>query len=91
MNCGVGHRYGLDPVLLWLWCRLVAIALIRPLAWESPYAETTALKRQKTNIYICRSKIGNNNTKAGGGVKRITLCKSLHFKGSGILVIPDRL
>ena len=31
-----------DPALLWLWCRLAATALIRPLAWEPP-----ALKRQK--------------------------------------------
>ena len=38
MNCGVGHRLGLDPELLWLWCRPVATALIRPLAWELPYA-----------------------------------------------------
>ena len=28
------HRYGLDPVLLWLWCRLAAVAPIQPLAWE---------------------------------------------------------
>ena len=26
-----------DPELLWLWCRLAAIALIWPLAWELPY------------------------------------------------------
>ena len=29
MSCGVGHRHGSDPALLWLWCRLVAKALIR--------------------------------------------------------------
>ena len=34
-----------DPVLLWLWRRPVAIALIGPLAWESPYAVGVALKR----------------------------------------------
>ena len=28
MNCGVGHRCILDPVLLWLWCRLAAVAPI---------------------------------------------------------------
>ena len=28
-----------DPVLLWLWRRPAAIAPIRPLAWEPPYAE----------------------------------------------------
>ena len=36
-----------DPTLLWLWCRLSATALICPLAWELPYAEGAALKRQK--------------------------------------------
>ena len=48
MNCGVGRRYGSDLALLWLWCRLVATAPIRPLAWETPYAASAALKRQKT-------------------------------------------
>ena len=49
MSCGVGHRLGLDPVLLWLWCRPSTVALIRSLAWELPYAAGAALKRQKTN------------------------------------------
>ena len=31
MSCGVGHRHGSDPTLLWLWCRLAATDLIRPL------------------------------------------------------------
>ena len=31
MSCGIGHKHGLDPVLLWLWCRLAA--LIQTLAW----------------------------------------------------------
>ena len=48
MSCGVGRRYGWDPELLWLWYRPAATALIRPLAWEAPYAAGTALKRQKT-------------------------------------------
>ena len=43
----MGHRCGSDPVLLWLWCRLAAVAPIRPLAWELPYATSLALKRQK--------------------------------------------
>ena len=47
MSCGVVCRRSLDPALLWLWCRLVATAPIRPLAWESPYAIEAALKRQK--------------------------------------------
>ena len=48
MSCDVGHRRGSDLVLLWLWCRLAAAALIQPLAWEPPYAVGAALKRQKT-------------------------------------------
>ena len=34
-------------MLLWLWCRLVAVALSWPLAWEPPYARGTDLKRKK--------------------------------------------
>ena len=48
LSCGVGCRHGSDPALLWLWCRLVATAVIRPLAWEPPYAMDAALKGQKT-------------------------------------------
>ena len=44
---GVGCRRNSDPALLWLWCRPVATALIRPLAWEPPYAMSAALKRTK--------------------------------------------
>ena len=47
MSCGVGCRHGLDPPLLWLWCRLVAAAPIGPLAWEPPYATGVVLGRQK--------------------------------------------
>ena len=36
-----------DPVLLWLWCRPAATALIQPLAWEPPYASDVALKKTK--------------------------------------------
>ena len=48
MSSGVGHRHGLNPLLLWLWGRLAAAAPIRPLAWEPPFAAGAALKRQKT-------------------------------------------
>ena len=47
MSSGVGHRYGLDPELLWLWCRLAATALIHPLTCESLYAVGMALKKTK--------------------------------------------
>ena len=49
MSCGVGHRCSSDLALLWLWHRPAATVLIRPLAWEFPYAADAALKRQKTN------------------------------------------
>ena len=52
MSCGVGHRHSLDPALLWLWCRLAAIAVICPLSWELPWAMGVALKRQKTKKII---------------------------------------
>mgnify|MGYP007071216099 CR=1 FL=1 len=47
MNCGVGRRGSLDPPLLWLWRWPAAAALIRPLAWELPYALSAALKNTK--------------------------------------------
>ena len=37
-SCGVGCRHSLDPMLLWLWCRLAAVVLIRHLTWELPSA-----------------------------------------------------
>jgi len=46
-SCGVGRRCGLDPELLWLWCGPVATALIRPLAWEPPYAARVAQEMAK--------------------------------------------
>ena len=47
MSCTVSRRQGSDLALLWLWCRPGAVAPIRPLAWEHPYAVGEALKRQK--------------------------------------------
>ena len=47
MSYGVGCRHGLDPVLLWLWLRLAAVAPVRPLAWEPPHAAGVALKSKK--------------------------------------------
>ena len=47
MSCGVGHRCGKDPELMWLWPRLAAVALIWLLAWEFSYAAPVALKRSK--------------------------------------------
>ena len=49
VSCSVGHRCGLDMVLLllWLWRRPAAAALIQPLGWELPHAMGTALKSKK--------------------------------------------
>ena len=33
--------------MLWLWCRLAAVALIQPLAREGPYVAGAALKGKK--------------------------------------------
>ena len=51
MNCGVGHRYGSDLELLWLWHRPAATAPIEPLAWEHPYAMGAALEKTKDKKY----------------------------------------
>ena len=55
MNCGVGHSCGWDLGLLWLWP--AAVALIRALAWEPPYAVGAAIKRKKKKKDD-RSKLG---------------------------------
>ena len=39
-----------DMALLWLWCRLVATALIQPLAREPPYAAKKKPKKKKLVI-----------------------------------------
>ena len=69
MSCGVGHRCTLDPVLLWLWCRLAALALIQLLAWELPCDVGVALKSKKkkkksvTNVWSnCSLKSTNLKT-----------------------------
>ena len=57
MSCGVGCRRGSDPVLLWLWRRLAATALIQPLAWEPPYAVGAAqemAKKKKKTVYVLK-------------------------------------
>ena len=49
MSYGADRRHGPDPawLRLWLWHRLVAVAVICPLAWELPYAVGMALKKKK--------------------------------------------
>ena len=43
-------------MLLWLWHRLAAVALIRPLAWEPPYAADAALKKKKLKNFLIKKK-----------------------------------
>ena len=50
MSCGAGCRRSLEPVFLWLWHRLAATALIRPVPWEPPYAMGAALEKAKRQI-----------------------------------------
>ena len=64
ISCDVGQRCGLDLVLLWLWCRPVAVALIQLLAQELPYATDVAMKKKKKasfwdgNIFTLLSLLG---------------------------------
>ena len=57
MSGGVSRRRGSDPVLLWLWCKPVATAPIRSLAWKPPYAvgvaQEKAKRKKKKKIPIC--------------------------------------
>ena len=52
----VGHTRGSDLALQWLWCRLAATALTRPLAWETficcRCSPKKILKKTKKKIYI---------------------------------------
>ena len=49
VSCSVGCRCGSDPALLWLWCRVGAVAPIQPLAWKPPYTVGVALKNKNKN------------------------------------------
>ena len=62
MSCGVSHRCGSDPALLWLWLWPAAVALIQPLAWELSYALGAALKKSKKKKGHGLRKIYHNHT-----------------------------
>ena len=57
VSCGIGHRRGSDPKLLWLWHRPAATAPIRSLAQEPPYALVVALKKQNQQTEKCKYNI----------------------------------
>ena len=80
MSCGVDPRCSLDPALLWLWQwhRLTAVAPIRPLAWEPPYALGAALKKTKD-----KNKQTNKQKKpTHGTLSRIDHTSVLDYKAS---------
>ena len=60
MSYGGGRRQGSDLALLWLWYRPVAIARIRPLAWEPPYAMGTVVEKEKSQKKKKKSCIDKN-------------------------------
>ena len=64
MSCGVGRRHSADPVLLWLWRRLVATAPTGPLVWEPPYAMSVALGKKKKEILKFITYQENTNLKS---------------------------
>ena len=73
MSCGVGRRRGSDLVLLWLWYRPAATALIRPLAWEPPYAAGAALEKTKKKKIFRNDNISNNSNERKGKYRKIIL------------------
>ena len=58
----MGRRHGLDPSVLWLWCRPVATAPVGPLAWEPPYATGAALEKKKERERGREERIHRKNT-----------------------------
>ena len=78
----MGCRRGLDPELLWLWCRVVAVAPSGPLAREFPYATPVALKSKKNKKEIkCVS--SQTEQERSGTDRRV-----MEFEGGGLLPCP---
>ena len=57
MICGTGPRHSLYPALLLFWHSLAALALIKHLDWELPYAKASALKKTKRPFKIALPKM----------------------------------
>ena len=49
---GIGHRFRLDMVLLRMWHRLAAAALVQPLAQELPYATGVPQQGKKKTLRL---------------------------------------
>ena len=65
MCCGVGSRYGLDPPLLWLWCRPAAVALI---TCAVGVALKSKIKKERKDTMNFKTK---QNKKSGGRQVRL--------------------
>ena len=65
MSCGVGHRSSSDLALLWLWHRPAAVAPVKSLAWEPPYATRAALKKKFKKIKNLKHTIWRTRTFGG--------------------------
>ena len=84
MSCGVGCRSSSDPALLWR--EPAATSLIRPLAWEPPYAMWSGPRKGKNTK--------KKNKKTRGRLKNISdyyktskcHCLEPHCKGENISV-----
>lgn len=76
VSSGAGHRWGSDLASLWLRHRLVATALIRPLAWEPPYAAVWPQKRQKDKTNKQTNKNPHQNT------HQLSVPSPAHCKGN---------
>ena len=75
-----------DLALPWLWRRLAATALVRPLAWEPPYAVGAALektkrpkKKKKVNWKLPCAKAGSNVPSVVTSSKPHSMRKSINI------------
>ena len=83
MSCDVGCRRGSDPVLLWLWHRLAATALIGPLAWEPPCVVGVALEKTKNKT----NKTTTESVRGRSLARKIIVPTSVRWKVHGGLMI----
>ena len=84
----VGCRCSSDPVSLWLWCRLAAVAAIQPPARELPYAAPAALEsktRKKNKIQILCPNLWSNNSSSLQTPPTLRACHSFSFTQSPCL------
>ena len=89
MSCGAGHRHGSDLVLLWLWCRLAAIAPIRPLAWEPSYAANVDLKRKKKEKRERKKNFKKELPKLKNNIKMFICNQCIKYSNKLYILVSD--